>query len=133
MENYIDKINRKLLAEKDYNKAKRVKLKYQIAGGIVLGLGIAGFLASFITFMVLFLKFKTDDAFTAWIVAIPFLLLIVAGSVLARIGDAVLPQERKHYHFKKYKSEVVKKNKKNDDKPQEEVTEAEENKIEDLT
>ncbi len=44
--------------------------------------------------MVLFFKFKTDDAFIAWMVAVPFLVMIVAGSVLARIGDALLPKDK---------------------------------------
>ncbi len=88
MEKYITKINDKI-AKKEYKEAKKYKLKYQIAGGVVLGVGLAGFLASFITFMVLFFKFKTDDAFVAWEVAVPFLLMIIVGSVLSRIGDAL--------------------------------------------
>ncbi len=102
MERYIQKINDKLIASNDKNKAKKTKLAYQISGGVILGVGIAGFLALFIAFMVLFFKFKTEGAFTAWLYAIPFIPLIVAGSVLSRIGDALLPAKK---HFKKYKYE----------------------------
>jgi hypothetical protein len=91
MEKYIQKINDKIVKDNDLTYAKKVKKKYQIIGGCVLGVGLAGFIASFITFMVLFFEYKTDDAFTAWIVAVPFLLMIVAGSVVSRIGDALLP------------------------------------------
>lgn len=94
MEKYIRKINDKILSQNDMGKAKKVKMTYQIIGGVVLGLGLAGFLAMFIMFMVLFLKFKTDDAFTAWLIAIPFIPMIVAGSVLSRIGDALLPKKK---------------------------------------
>ena len=93
MEKYIKKINDKILSQNDLNKAKKVKLRFQIIGGVILGLGVAGFVAMFIMFMVLFLKFKTDDAFTAWLIAIPFIPMIVAGSVLARIGDALLQKQ----------------------------------------
>ena len=94
MENYIKKINDRLISSGNAENAKKVKFSFQLAGGLTLGIGIAGFLASFITFLVLFLKFKTDEAFIAWYVAIPFLLLIVVGAVLARIGDTLLPKNK---------------------------------------
>lgn len=93
MENYIKKINDKIIASGNEKSAKRVKFAFQLSGGLLIAFGLAGFLASFITFMVLFFKFKTDDAFIAWMVAVPFLVMIVAGSVLARIGDALLPKD----------------------------------------
>ena len=95
MEKYIKKLNDKILSENDVKKAKRIKMRYQIIGGVILGLGLAGFIAMFITFMVLFFKFKTDDALKAWFMAIPFIPMIVAGSVLARIGDALVTKEEK--------------------------------------
>lgn len=95
MEKYIQKINNKITQNDNIEHAKKIKKTYQIVGGVILGIGVTGFLASFITFMVLFFDFKTDDAFVAWIVAIPFLIFIVAGSVLTRIGDALLPELKK--------------------------------------
>ena len=94
MENYIKKINDRLTASGNTKNAKRVKFSFQLSGGLLIAIGLAGFLASFITFMVLFFKFKTDDAFIAWLVAIPFLVAIVIGAVLARIGDVLLPEDK---------------------------------------
>ncbi len=94
MENYIKKINDKLIESGNEKNAKRVKFLFQLFGGLALAIGLAGFLASFITFLVLFFKFKTDDAFIAWIVAVPFLILIIVGSVLTRIGDMLLPKNK---------------------------------------
>ena len=89
MEGYIQKLNDKALAKGDKH-AKKVKLTYQVVGGLILGIGLAGFVACFITFMVLFFNFQTDEAMTAWIIAVPFLILLVPGSVLTRIGDAMV-------------------------------------------
>ncbi len=94
MENYIKKINDKLIKSGNEKNAQHVKFLFQLTGGLAIAIGLAGFLASFITFLVLFLKFKTDDAFIAWIVAVPFLILIIVGSVLARIGDMLLPKNK---------------------------------------
>lgn len=107
MEGYIKKINHKVISENDENKQKKIKKTYQIIGGVVLGVGIAGFLASFITFMILFFHFKTDEAFTAWIVAVPFVLMLVGGSVLGRIGDMLLKDfvEREYELDQKRKEE----------------------------
>ncbi len=93
MEKYIKKLNEKILSKNDMEKAKKIKRRYQIIGGVILGLGMAGFIAMFIVFMVLFFKFKTDDAFIAWLIAIPFIPMIVAGSVFARIGDALVTKD----------------------------------------
>lgn len=93
MESYIKKINDRVRKKHNEEQAKKIKLTYLIAGGTTLGLGIAGFLASFITFLVLFLEYKTESAFIAWMVAIPFILMIVAGSVMTRIGDMLLRDE----------------------------------------
>lgn len=108
MEKYIQKINDKLIEANDIEKARKTKKIYQTIGGILLAVGLAGFLALFIAFMVLFFKFKTDDAFTCWIIAVPFLILLIPGSVLARIGDALLPEDKmstkKIFKGTKYKS-----------------------------
>lgn len=96
MENYIKKINSKVINENDTDKQKRIKKVYLISGGLTLALGLAGFVASFITFMVLFVLSTTDAAFIAWIVAIPFILMIIAGSIVTRIGDMLLKEEAKH-------------------------------------
>lgn len=95
MEKYIVKINNKILRKNDIEKAKKIKKKFRIVGGVILAVGIAGFLAMFITFMVLFFKMHTEKAFSAWLIAIPFLILTVAGSVLARVGDAMDVSEEK--------------------------------------
>jgi len=107
MEKYIQKINDKAIEERGIDGARKVKKTYQAIGGVLLAVGLAGFLALFVAFMVLFLKFKTDDAFTCWLIAVPFLILLIPGSVLARIGDAMLPEENSKKIFKgtKYKKQ----------------------------
>lgn len=88
MEKYIKKINAKLL-QKPIEEAKKTKKVYRCVGYTLLGLGLAGFAALFIAFMVLFLKYNTSAAVTCWFIAIPFLLMLVPGSVLARVGDVL--------------------------------------------
>ncbi len=95
MESYIKKINDKIVNKHSIEEQKKIKKKYLLAGGLTLAIGLAGFVSSFITFIVLFLEFKTDNAMIAWFVAIPFILLIVAGSVVTRIGDMLLRDEKK--------------------------------------
>ncbi len=94
MEKYIKKINDKVLAKNDEAYAKKAKKIYRTVGYTLLGVGLVGFVASFITFMVLFFKYNTEQAFTAWIVAVPFLLMLVPGSVCARVGDMLLTEEK---------------------------------------
>lgn len=119
MERYIKRINDKLIAEEGIERARKVKKIYQTLGGIFLAIGLAGFVSLFIAFMVLFFKFNTDDAFTCWLIAVPFLVLLVPGSVLARIGDALLPEERKpKKKRKKAKEELDKKEIKEEEKKQ---------------
>ena len=93
MESYIKKINDRVRAKHDEKGAKKIKKTYLIAGGLTLGIGLAGFVSAFITFFVLFFETKTEDAFIAWEVAVPFILMIVAGSVVTRIGDMLLKDE----------------------------------------
>ena len=95
MEKYIKKINDKLLAKNNIEEAKKAKRTYRAVGYSLLGVGLAGFVACFITFMVLFFEFQTEKAFTFWIVAVPFLLMLVPGSVLARVGDVLLTEDKK--------------------------------------
>ena len=104
MEKYIQKINRKLLEEDNIEKARKTKKMYQTVGGLLLAVGLAGFLALFVAFMILFFKFNTDSAFTCWIIAVPFLLMLVPGSVLARIGDALLPNDEQTSSKKVWKT-----------------------------
>lgn len=103
MEKYIRKINDKLIEENNMERARKVKKFYQTLGGVLLAVGLAGFVALFIAFMILFFKFKTDDAFTCWLIAVPFLVLLIPGSVLARIGDALLPNDEMSAKKKKKK------------------------------
>ena len=90
MEGYIKRINDKITKNNNEQKQKKIKKIYLLSGGLTLALGLAGFLASFTSFIVLFFKFDTDRALIAWFVAIPFILMIVAGSVVTRIGDMLL-------------------------------------------
>ena len=108
MEGYIKRLNHKVLKKYDKEGQKKVKRKYQLLGGFILGVGLAGLVASFVTFMILFFNFKTDEAMIAWIVAVPFVLLIVAGSVLARIADMLL----KDFVEKEYQADKERKKKK---------------------
>lgn len=94
MEKYIRKLNDKLL-KMDEEKAKKKKKVYRTTGYVLLGIGLAGFVALFIAFMVLFFKFNTQTATTCWFIAIPFLLMLVPGSVLARVGDVLKDEDKK--------------------------------------
>lgn len=100
MEKYIQKTNDRLLKKHGEEGAKKIKRKYQIAGGIVLGFGMVGFIASFITFLVLFFKMQTETAFIWWLIAIPFIIFVVAGSVISRVGDKLLQDEIKTIEIK---------------------------------
>lgn len=107
MEKYIKRINHKVLKKHNKEGQKKTKKKYQIAGGIFLGVGMAGFIGAFVTFMILFFKFQTDEAMLAWIIAVPFIFMIVAGAVLSRIGDMLL----RDFVEKEYQSDKKKKQK----------------------
>ena len=93
MEKYIQKIHDRILRKHNDQKVAKIKKKYQIAGGIVLGLGLAGFIGFFVAFIITFLGGGTDAAMTYWIAAIPFLVLVVSGAVVARVGDALPKSE----------------------------------------
>lgn len=101
MEKYIQKINDKLVTE-DIEKARKTKKMYQTVGGLLLAVGLAGFVALFVAFMILFFSFKTDNALTCWFITIPFLVMLVPGSVLARIGDALLPDDKETERKKRW-------------------------------
>lgn len=90
MENYIEKINNKILTKCSLEQARKIKRIYLIVGGTFLTVGLLGFIGCFITFFLLFFKFETDTAMIYWFIAIPFILLIIAGSVITRIGDMLL-------------------------------------------
>ena len=93
MEGYIKKINDRVIKNNSEDKQKRIKKRFLVSGGLTLGLGLAGFVSAFIAFIVLFLQFETDRALITWFVAIPFVIMIVIGSVLTRIGDMLLRPE----------------------------------------
>ena len=91
MEKYIRKIKDKIELKPE-EKQLKAKKKYLYIGIPILTLGAIGFLASFITFLVLFFKGETT-AFTFWLIAIPFIAVFTAGAVVARIGDVLVYRE----------------------------------------
>lgn len=107
MESYIKNINHSVITKHQEKAQKKIKFTYQMVGGFVLAIGMGGFISAFITFMVLFFNLETDAAMTAWIVSVPFILMIVAGSVLARIGDMMLKDfvEKEYQEDKKRERE----------------------------
>lgn len=114
MENYIKKLNNRVITRHEEKTQLKIKKTYLISGSITLALGLAGFLASFITFMVLFFDFKTDAAFIAWEVAVPFMVMIIAGSVVVRIGDMLLRDfVAKEYEEDKIRNAKLKEEKEN--------------------
>ena len=92
MEKYIARINNKVLTKHSEKGQRRIKTSYLAVGGSVLGVGLAGFLACCITFIVLMLDGKTDESMTAWILAVIFMAVFIAGSVVTRIGDKLLTE-----------------------------------------
>lgn len=92
MEKYISKINNRVISKHDEKGQHKIKLIFLSVGGSVLGLGLAGFLSALITFAVLFADGKTDDCMIAWILAVIFLVVFVAGCVVTRIGDKLLTE-----------------------------------------
>lgn len=92
MEKYISRINNRVLRKHDEKGQKRIKTTLLAVGGTSLAVGLAGFLAAFITFVVLFLDNRTDDSMVAWMVAVPFMVVIVIGSIVTRIGDKLLTE-----------------------------------------
>lgn len=92
MEKYIARINNKVLKKHDEAGQKRIKKIYLAVGGPILGVGLAGLLASFITFIVLFLDAQSEKSMVAWILALIFLVIFVVGCVLTRIGDKLLTE-----------------------------------------
>ncbi|MBQ8444320.1 MAG: hypothetical protein IJX25_03110 [Clostridia bacterium] len=94
MEKYIEKINERLLRKNDLEKATKIKKRFCIVGGIILGIGAIGILSSVIAFVVYFLRSDTETAFTAWLIAIPFIIVLVAGAVVTRVGDQLLKKHK---------------------------------------
>lgn len=86
-------MNERLLRKNDLTKARRIKQKYRIVGGSILAIGLSGIIACMIAFIVLFLHSDTETALTAWLIAIPFIIIFVCGSVITRIGDQLLKKE----------------------------------------
>ena len=98
MENSLKKIHKKIAQNCTEEKARKIKKGCLIAGSILLVLGLAGFISSFISFLVLFLRLETETAMTLWFIAIPFILFIVIGSVVTRIGDSILIENIKFHN-----------------------------------
>ena len=92
MEKYIEKIKDKIELKPE-DKQLKAKKKYLYIGVPILTVGTVGFLACFITFMVLFFSQDTQTAFTFWLIAIPFIAVFTAGAVVARIGDVLVYRE----------------------------------------
>ena len=95
MENYLKKINHKIAEHCTEDKARKIKKNCLIAGSIILVIGLVGFISCFVSFLVLFLRFETELAMTLWFIAIPFILCVVIGSIVTRIGDALLVEKLK--------------------------------------
>ena len=95
MENYLKKINHKIAEHCTEDKARKIKKNCLIAGSIILVIGLVGFISFFVSFLVLFLRFETELAMTLWFIAIPFILCVVIGSIVTRIGDAILVEKLK--------------------------------------
>ena len=95
MENYLKKINHKIAEHCTEDKARKIKKNCLIAGSIILVIGLVGFISCFVSFLVLFLRFETELAMTLWFIAIPFIICVVIGSIVTRIGDAILVEKIK--------------------------------------
>ena len=87
MEKYIQKIESRLDKKHHPEQAAKIKRRFLVVGGIVLAIGIVGILAAMICFAVFFVGGDTDTAFTCWIVAVPFVIVFIAGAVVSRVGD----------------------------------------------
>lgn len=111
MERYIQRINDKVILKHDEEGRQKIKKRYLYIGMPILIAGLVGFLASFITFIVLFLNYQTDAALTAWVIAVPFILMAVAGSVITRIGDQLLREGLSSKAQEKLKEDAVLKDK----------------------
>lgn len=98
-------MNERLLKKNDLTKAKKVKQKFRAVGGCILALGLAGIIACMVSFVIFFLNSDTETAFLAWMIAIPFIVIFVCGSVLARVGDQLLKNELAKEKEKKKKLE----------------------------
>lgn len=106
MEKYIQKIESRLDKKHSPEKASKIKKRFLVVGGIVLAIGLAGILAAMICFALYFVQGDTDTAFTCWIVAVPFVVVFIAGAVVARVGDKLKNSANVK---KKYKLVVAKK------------------------
>ena len=95
MESFLKKINHKIAEHCTEDKARKIKKNCLIAGSIILVIGLVGFISCFVSFLVLFLRFETELAMTLWFIAIPFILCVVIGSIVTRIGDAILVEKLK--------------------------------------
>lgn len=87
MEKYIHKIEERLDKKHSPAKAAKIKKRFLVVGGIVLAIGLAGILIAMICFSMYFVGGDTDTALTCWIIAVPFVIVFIAGAVVARVGD----------------------------------------------
>ncbi|MBO5395051.1 MAG: hypothetical protein J6A28_04045 [Clostridia bacterium] len=94
MEKYITKTNDRLKKKYPEETVRKIKKRYCIVGGSILGVGLAGFLATFGCFIYYFLNAETETALSAWLYAIPFVILFIAGAVITRVGDQLLKKDK---------------------------------------
>ena len=94
MERYILKTNDRLKKKYPEPMVRKIKKRYCIVGGSILGVGLAGFLVAFGMFLYYFLNAETETALTAWLYAVPFVVLFIAGAVITRVGDQLLKKDR---------------------------------------
>lgn len=87
MEKYIQKLEARLDKKHSPQHAAKIKKRFLIVGGVVLSVGLAGILAAMICFAIFFVQGDTDTALTCWLIAVPFVIVFIAGAVVARVGD----------------------------------------------
>ena len=105
MERYIIKTNDRLKKKYPEETVKKIKKKYCIVGGSILGVGLAGFLATFGCYIYYFLNAETEIALNCWLYAVPFVILFIVGAVITRIGDQLLKKDKQHVISEKEKDE----------------------------
>ena len=119
MEKYIEKMGKRLSTKHTQEELKKIKRNYCIVGGVIIALGLIGFFIAFGFYLYNFLNAETDAAFSAWLYAIPAVIVFVVRAVVTRIGDRLLTDkdQRKYINveekkMKKAQKKAAKENKK---------------------